>query len=44
MKPEFHVLGISIKSFGMVFALAFLVCGLLVARRLRELGHPVGWA
>jgi phosphatidylglycerol---prolipoprotein diacylglyceryl transferase len=44
VKPEFHVLGISIKSFGMVFALAFLACGLLVARRLRELGRPVDWA
>jgi phosphatidylglycerol---prolipoprotein diacylglyceryl transferase len=44
VKPEFHVLGISIKSFGMVFALAFLACGLLVARRLRELGKPVDWA
>ncbi len=44
MKPEFHVLGISLKSFGMVFALAFLACGMLVARRLRELGRPVDWA
>jgi phosphatidylglycerol---prolipoprotein diacylglyceryl transferase len=44
VKPEFHVLGISIKSFGMVFALAFLACGLLIARRLRELGRPVDWA
>jgi phosphatidylglycerol:prolipoprotein diacylglycerol transferase len=44
VKPAFDVLGISIKSFGVVFALAFLSCGLLVARRLRELGRPVDWA
>jgi phosphatidylglycerol:prolipoprotein diacylglycerol transferase len=39
-----HVLGISIKTFGVTFALAFLACGLVVARRLRELGKPVDWA
>src|SRR2546430_17655788 len=44
MKPEIHVLGISIKTFGVMFALAFLACGALVARRLRELGKPVDWA
>jgi len=44
MKPEIHVLGISIKTFGVCFALGFLACGALVARRLRELGHPVDWA
>jgi phosphatidylglycerol:prolipoprotein diacylglycerol transferase len=44
VKPTFDVLGISVKSFGVVFALAFLACGLLVARRLRELGKPVDWA
>ena len=37
MKPEVHVLGISIKTFGVTFALAFLACGLVIARRLREL-------
>lgn len=44
MKPEVHVLGISIKTFGVTFALAFLACGLVLARRLRELGKPVDWA
>ncbi|HSZ69327.1 MAG TPA: prolipoprotein diacylglyceryl transferase family protein [Solirubrobacteraceae bacterium] len=44
MKPAFDVLGVSIKSFGVVFALAFLACGMLIARRLRELGRPVDWA
>ncbi|HXA54835.1 MAG TPA: prolipoprotein diacylglyceryl transferase family protein [Solirubrobacteraceae bacterium] len=44
MKPTFDIFGLSIKSFGVVFALGFLACGLLVARRLRELGRPVDWA
>jgi phosphatidylglycerol---prolipoprotein diacylglyceryl transferase len=44
MKPELELLGISIKSFGVVFALGFLACGFVIARRLRELGKPVDWA
>ncbi|HTA14279.1 MAG TPA: prolipoprotein diacylglyceryl transferase [Solirubrobacteraceae bacterium] len=44
MKPEIHLLGISIKTFGVTFALGFLACGLIVARRLRELEKPVDWA
>lgn len=44
MKPEIHLLGISIKTFGLVFALGFLACGLVIARRLRELRLPVDWA
>jgi phosphatidylglycerol:prolipoprotein diacylglycerol transferase len=44
VKPEIHLLGISIKTFGVCFALGFLACGALVARRLRELGRPADWA
>jgi phosphatidylglycerol:prolipoprotein diacylglycerol transferase len=44
MKPEIEILGISVKTFGVMFALAFLACGALIARRLRELGKPVDWA
>ncbi|HTD57322.1 MAG TPA: prolipoprotein diacylglyceryl transferase family protein [Solirubrobacteraceae bacterium] len=44
MKPEVHLLGISIKTFGVMFALGFLACGLVIARRLRELDKPVDWA
>jgi phosphatidylglycerol:prolipoprotein diacylglycerol transferase len=44
MKPEVELLGISIKTFGVAFALGFLACGAVVARRLRELGRPVDWA
>jgi phosphatidylglycerol---prolipoprotein diacylglyceryl transferase len=44
MKPEIQVLGISIKTFGLAFAIAFIACGAVVARRLKELGKPVDWA
>ncbi len=44
MKPEIEVLGISIKTFGVMFALGFVACGGLVARRLRELGRPSDWS
>lgn len=44
MKPEVVVFGISIKTFGVTFALAFLACGMVIARRLRELAKPVDWA
>jgi phosphatidylglycerol---prolipoprotein diacylglyceryl transferase len=44
MKPEIHLLGISIKTFGVCFALGFAACGLLCARRLGELGKPRDWA
>src|SRR5260221_7760936 len=39
-----HFSGVSLNAFGIVFALAFLACGLLIARRLRGLGKPVDWA
>ena len=44
MKPEVELLGISIKTFGVTFALGFLACGFVIARRLRELQRPVDWA
>ena len=44
MRPELDLLGLPIKTFGLLFALGFLACGLLIARRLRELGKPVDWA
>ena len=44
MKPEIEVLGITIKTFGVMFALGFLACGAVLHRRLRELGKPVDWA
>jgi phosphatidylglycerol---prolipoprotein diacylglyceryl transferase len=44
MKPEIDILGISVKTFGVAFALAFLACGAVVARRLRELEEPIDWS
>jgi phosphatidylglycerol---prolipoprotein diacylglyceryl transferase len=44
MKPEVEIIGISVKTFGVTFALGFLACGLVVAKRLRELDKPVDWA
>jgi phosphatidylglycerol:prolipoprotein diacylglycerol transferase len=44
MQPEIEIIGISVKTFGVVFALAFLACGALIARRLKELDKPVDWA
>src|SRR5882757_161470 len=44
MQPEINVLGLSIKTFGICFAVGFLAAGGVIARRLRELGHPIDWA
>ena len=44
MQPEIHVAGLTLKTFGMLFALAFLAAGAVVARRWKELGKPVDWA
>ena len=44
MQPEIHLLGLSIKTFGVCFALGFLAAGALLTRRLRELGKPADWA
>src|SRR5260221_5364609 len=44
MLVHVDVFGVSLNTFGIVFAVAFLACGLLIARRLRELGKPVDWA
>jgi phosphatidylglycerol:prolipoprotein diacylglycerol transferase len=44
MKPEVEILGISIKTFGVAFALGFVACGAVVARRLTELARPADWS
>jgi phosphatidylglycerol:prolipoprotein diacylglycerol transferase len=33
-----------VKTFGLMFGLAFLASGVVLARRLRETGRPVDWA
>lgn len=44
MQPEIHVLGLSLKSFGIVFAFGFIAAGAILVRRLKELDKPVDWA
>jgi phosphatidylglycerol:prolipoprotein diacylglycerol transferase len=44
VQPDIDVLGLSLKTFGIFFALNFVAWGALVARRLREIGKPVDWA
>ncbi len=44
MYPEIHLGPVTLQTFGLMFALAFLAAGALVARRLKEIGKPVDWA
>ena len=44
MKPEIQVLGISIKTFGVAFALGFLACGAVSRGACASWASPVDWA
>ncbi len=44
MQPEIVIFGLSVKTFGLCFGLAFVVAGAMTARRLKELGRPTDWA
>jgi phosphatidylglycerol:prolipoprotein diacylglycerol transferase len=44
MQPEIHLGPLTLQTFGIAFALAFVASGTLFARRLHELGKPVDWA
>ncbi len=44
MRPEIHIFGLSLKSFGIVFACGFLAAGAILMRRLKELDRPVDYA
>jgi len=44
VQPEIDIFGISLKTFGIFFALNFVAWGALLARRLREIGRPVDWS
>jgi phosphatidylglycerol---prolipoprotein diacylglyceryl transferase len=44
MKPEITILGLSVKTFGLCFAFAFLASGATLSRRLAELGRSTEWA
>jgi phosphatidylglycerol---prolipoprotein diacylglyceryl transferase len=44
MQPEIDLGPVTLQTFGIMFALAFLAAGVLVGRRLHELGKPADWA
>src|SRR3954453_13303694 len=44
MQPKIELGPIALQTFGICFALAFVVSGAVVGRRLKELGKPVDWA
>lgn len=44
MQPEIHLGPLTLQTFGLMFALAFVVSGWIIAKRLKELGAPVDWA
>jgi phosphatidylglycerol:prolipoprotein diacylglycerol transferase len=44
VQPEIHLGPITLQTFGIMFALAFVGAGALVARRLDEWGKPRDWA
>jgi phosphatidylglycerol:prolipoprotein diacylglycerol transferase len=44
MQPELHLGPLTLKTFGIMFSLAFVAAGALVARRLKEIGKPIDWA
>jgi phosphatidylglycerol---prolipoprotein diacylglyceryl transferase len=44
MQPEIQLGPLTLQTFGIMFSLAFIAAGALVAKRLKELGKPVDWA
>ena len=44
MQPELHIGPLTLQTFGLCLGLAFVVCGILTARYLKEIGKPVDWA
>jgi phosphatidylglycerol:prolipoprotein diacylglycerol transferase len=44
MQPEIHLGPITLQTFGIAFACAFIAAGAVLSRRLREIGKPPDWA
>src|SRR3954452_13794198 len=44
MQPELHLGPLTLQTFGIAFGLGFVVAGLVLARRFRELDLPRDWA
>jgi phosphatidylglycerol---prolipoprotein diacylglyceryl transferase len=44
VQPELEIGPLTLQTFGICFALGFLGAGLVLSRRLQELGKPADWA
>ena len=44
MQPELNVFGLTLQTFGLMLGVAFIVCGALTSRYLKEIGKPADWA
>lgn len=44
MYPEIDLGPLTLQTFGLMFALAFIAAGALIAKRLKEIGRPADWA
>ena len=44
MHPEIEIGPLTLQTFGLMFALAFLAAGALIWTRLEEFGKPPDWA
>ena len=44
MQPEIHIGDVTLQTFGICFALAFLVAAGVLGRYLTEIGKPADWA
>jgi phosphatidylglycerol---prolipoprotein diacylglyceryl transferase len=44
MQPEIHIGGLTLQTFGILFALALIAAGFVLGRRLGEWGKPPDWA
>jgi phosphatidylglycerol---prolipoprotein diacylglyceryl transferase len=44
VQPELNLFGLTLQTFGLMLGVAFIVCGWLTARYLKEIGKPVDWA
>ena len=44
MQPELDIGPLTLQTFGLCFALAFIAAGAVLTRRLTELGRPPDWA
>ena len=44
MLPEIDIFGLELQTFGLMLALALVASGVIVSKRLPELGKPADWA